>query len=415
MLWAREVTVETLAHDEEIAVAAPESELRRMSSIGRSRPRDWPRLLILAQLPPPTHGASIMNQTVVESKLVHDSFDVSVIPLRFSRSIGDLGKPTIRKAMIALQTGARLIESCLSRRPDLAYFTLSPSGWALWRDLAFAAILRAGRIPVVFHIHGRGLRSAVRSSWARRVAGMALRNSAVIVLGEMLREEVAAVADAHLVRVIPNGVPDRSGEVVPRSDRDGPPRVLFLSNMIPDKGVFILLEALGRLRSEGVPFKALLVGPAGYERFEAELRSALTQYGLGSSVEWVGARYGTDKADTLARADLLVFPSHHSPEALPLVILEAMAYSLPVVATTHGAIPEVVMEGKSGFLISPRDAGSLAERLKALLLDEPARLRMGEYARRRYEMMYTTDLFLGRLLSVFGDVREGRVGRRVQT
>ena len=368
------------------------------------------RLLILAQLPPPMHGASIMNQTVVDSKLVNDSFDVSVIPLRFSRSIDDLGRPTIRKAMIALHTGARLVKSCLSRRPDVAYFTLSPSGWALWRDLAFAAILRAGRIPIVFHIHGRGIRAAVRASWARRAVGMTLRKSVVIVLGETLREEVAAVADTRLVHVIPNGVPDPSEGAFPRPDREGPPNVLFLSNMIPEKGVFVLLEAFGHLRSEGVPFKALLVGPAGYERFETDLQSALTRNDLTSSVEWVGARYGADKADAFAKADILAFPSHHSPEALPLVILEAMAYSLPVVATTHGAIPEVVMDGKSGFLISPRDAGSLAERLKSLLMDEAVRLRMGEYARRRYETMYTTDLFLRRLLSVFGDVRDGRAG-----
>ena len=79
------------ARGEERAVAN-ERELGQTPTIGRTHSRnDWPRLLILAQLPPPIHGASIMNQTVVDSKLVNDSFDVSVIPLRFSRSIDDLG------------------------------------------------------------------------------------------------------------------------------------------------------------------------------------------------------------------------------------------------------------------------------------------------------------------------------------
>jgi glycosyltransferase involved in cell wall biosynthesis len=408
MPLAREVTMQRDT-GEEIATATPECGLPRTPAVLRRR-EGRPRLLIVAQLPPPIHGASIMNQTVVDSKLVNDSFDVSVIPLRFSRSIDDLGRPTIRKAMIALQAGVRLIKSCLYRRPDVAYFTLSPSGWALWRDLIFAVILRAGRIPTVFHIHGSGIRAAVRASWARRTVAMALRKSVVVVLGEALREEVASIADTPLVRVIPNGVPDRNGGAFPRPDRQGPASVLFLSNMIPEKGVFVLLEALGHLRFEGVPFKAVLAGPAGYERFEADLQSALTRNDLASSVEWVGAMYGADKADVLARADVFAFPSHHPPEALPLVILEAMAYSLPVVATAQGAIPEVVMEGRSGFLISPGDVGALAQRLKPLLMDRTVRVRMGEYGRRRYEAMYTTDLFLRRLMSVFGDVRDGRTG-----
>ena len=112
------------------------------------------------------------------------------------------------------------------------------------------------------------------------------------------------------------------------------------------------------------------------------------------------------KDEALQTSDCLVLPSY--AEGLPMVVLEAMAYGLPVIATRVGAIPEVLTDGQEGFLIEPADVKALADRMLRVAGDPELRRRMGLDARRVAEARFSLDAMVDRIMDIYTDIlREG--------
>src|SRR5262249_14198090 len=153
----------------------------------------------------------------------------------------------------------------------------------------------------------------------------------------------------------PNGILDW-GSGHPRDPvarRAGPPRVLYLSNMRESKGALVALEALALLRDRGVPFEAVFVGAPSDRQCLTRFASMMAERDLARVVRYVDPKYGEEKMGVMSEADIFVFPSFQ--ECLPLVILEAMSAGLPVVATAQGGVPDLVEDGRSGYLVPVGD------------------------------------------------------------
>jgi glycosyltransferase involved in cell wall biosynthesis len=289
-------------------------------------------------------------------------------------------------------------------RPQLVYFTLSPAGWAFLRDLALIALIRMADVQCVFHLHGRGIAASIeRSPWRRHLYRFAFSRSFVITLGGALRDDIKGLTPDERVFVVPNGIPDIGDQRRPfdkTESSDHPPRVLFLSNMLKEKGPLILLEALAMVADRGVPFQAQFAGvwrrPISEEGFAARV----TALGLQDHIALLGPVYGDAKSRLFAGADLFVLPTYYAHEALPLVVIEAMMHGLAVVTTRIGALPDIVSDQANGALIDPGNVVQLASALERLLRDPDLRARYGRAARRKYEAELTAQRFEARLREV---------------
>lgn len=151
-------------------------------------------------------------------------------------------------------------------------------------------------------------------------------------------------------------------------------RVLFIGRLDAVKGVPVLLEAFAALRATVPDARLTLVGD-GPDRAGLEAQAA----GLGDAVRFTGYLTQQAVAAELDAHDVLVLPSF--AEGVPMVLMEAMASRLPVVATRVGGVAELVEDGVSGFLVPPGDAASLAARLGDLLADPELCRRMGTAGR----------------------------------
>lgn len=250
-----------------------------------------------------------------------------------------------------------------------------------------AAAASVARIPSLLTLHGSTYYS---DRWYRRsLLGWAARRSSsvVTVSGDLGRRLVADLSLSHRsVEVVPNGTRLRKGcrrrgrEIL--GLRAGEVGILAVGRVVPVKGLDVLAQALPLLGPEAASVRVAVAGDGpdleGLEAMAPPLPG-------GRPIQYLGMR--NDVPHLMAGADIFVMPSRI--EALPMALIEAMGAGLPVVASDVGGIPEVVENGREGWLVEPDDPEALARALSSLVRDGALRCRFGEGGRRRVLERFT--------------------------
>ena len=180
------------------------------------------------------------------------------------------------------------------------------------------------------------------------------------------------------IAVVPNGVDTETFKPLPGTQRVAGRMLATASADVPLKGLVPLLEALARVRTQR-PADLVVVGKA---RVNGAVRDTIARLGLGGSVRFVSGIDEQELVELYSQAELAVVPSLYEGFSFPAV--EAMACGVALVATTAGALPEVVgRDGGSGLLVPPGDAPALAAAIGIALDDADLRLRMGTEGRAR--------------------------------
>ncbi len=228
----------------------------------------------------------------------------------------------------------------------------------------------------------------------------------LITTGETIRRDLAASGLVPLERStsIPTGVdperfaPNSAGRTEARRKLglDGAgPVIGVVAYLRPDKGHQVLLRAMPEIVRQQPDCVLLVVGD-GSQR--SALESMMVDHGLEARVRFLGAR--EDIPDVLSALDVFCLPSVRN-EGVPQSVLQAGAAGLPVVSTAVGGIPEAVIDGKTGIVVPPGDAHSLAEALTALLADPESRDRMGRAGRRHVQDVFSLGEMLDRTESAY--------------
>ncbi len=164
------------------------------------------------------------------------------------------------------------------------------------------------------------------------------------------------------------------------------------------KGHNYFIDAAARVLPRHSDTTFLIVGEGPEEQ---AIRARIESRGLTDAVKMLGFRH--DLLNVFRSLDLFVIPSVEG-DTIPQVLMQALAVGLPVVSTTVGSIPDVVVDGETGYVVPPRDAAALAERIEVLLEDASLRKRMGEQGRALVERLYSIDRMLDELERVYRNV-----------
>jgi glycosyltransferase involved in cell wall biosynthesis len=346
-------------------------------------------IVVIGPVPPPYHGGAVATSYVLSSD-VSRHWRVLHLDISDRRGLENIGRLEPGNVVLALRHATAFLRLLVVQRPALVYLALAQNTLAVLRDATFILPALMLRRRVVIHLHAGGFRSYYENAsgpvqWLLRF--MLSRATRVIVLGEALRDSVAGLIDAQRVAVLPNGTADTFAAMPQRAQRTGPVRVLFLGNLMREKGVFEVIAAVKALRSEDVDIELDIAGGHADDRQRVELQDTLAP--LGAAVCLHDVVDGERKRALLARADIFAFPSWYSNEAHPYVVLEAMSAGLPIVATPRAALRETVVDGETGVLVAERDPAALVSALRRLATDPAMRLQMGAAARRRFEEHYS--------------------------
>ena len=171
-----------------------------------------------------------------------------------------------------------------------------------------------------------------------------------------------------------------------------PPLIIAVGRLIAKKGFADLLRACRLLLERGKSFRCDIIGEGPLEK---ELREQMVQFDLQSCVGLPGAKPQHEIREHLAAATAFVLPSVIEPDGgmdnLPTVIMEAMAAGLPVVSTSVGGIPEMVIENETGFLVPPGDAAALAGAIEKMISDRSLARTLGQAGPERAQRLFSIE------------------------
>lgn len=193
----------------------------------------------------------------------------------------------------------------------------------------------------------------------------------VIFVSQDMLNKLVTHPDSKKFTVIYNGVDLSSDSSYIQPPENHPPSICFIGTLTPRKNVHVLIEAIASLQTTRA-FHLLIVGD-GEVGYTEKLQQQVKELGLDKIVTFYGRQENV--IPFLLKSTLLVLPS--SQESFGLVLLEAYSVQRPVIATTVGGIPEVVIDGETGLLIPPNDPDALTNALEKLLFNRELAVEMG--------------------------------------
>ncbi len=347
-------------------------------------------------------NAQIVNKPKVLIGSLSDGADgpIPIVTKAFIRGLGDRYEflPHVANRRYGKTLHARLhplnlwyllkhlsswVRVLMVRRPDIAHYPVT-SFWNLEKSMMFLGIARMFGAKTIGHLHGGSFIEFWRSlpEYRRRRSSRNLnRLDAFIVLSVGWKERV--VRDIGLpeskVFVVNNPIDEEFEErMLAAPLRRSTRSILAFGIMSRYKGVFDMLEAWRQLEQRD-GFILFLIGPEREKDVLLRCREKIEEFGMAESVSLSDGAWGEFKSQCFEEASIFMLPSYR--ENLPLVVLEAAAAGLPIIATPVGALPEFFDDGKSIVFVQAGNVGQIRNALQCLIADEPARLRLGTAAR----------------------------------
>ncbi|MFH1147724.1 MAG: glycosyltransferase family 4 protein [Pseudomonadota bacterium] len=343
-----------------------------------------------------------ITQSIMDSELLQENFRFISHYASRTKGLGTQGAFNVTNLTLFLRHYAGWIQMLARHRPELAHYPVT-SYWNFPKSVLFLLSAKLFGCKAVGHLHGgefdlfwTGMRPI------SRVLGKCGLNllDGLIVLGRKWMDLMVEAGLRSPLFILPNPIEsDFSTRKFPDPFASPQKRLLFVGSIGYRKGVPVLLEAAGKLVKQRQDFHLKLVGSEernGYMREMKEMASRLLPAG---SYEFTGPIYGNQKIEQFSRSDVFVFPSNN--ENLPLVIIEAMAASRPIICTPVGAVPEYLSHGVSALFTKPNDPENLAKHIEWMFTHPHQSIEMGKKAGMVYQERLRSEAVMAKLESVY--------------
>ena len=277
---------------------------------------------------------------------------------------------------------------------DIIHIHMSYKG-SFYRKYYVAKLCKKYDKKIIIHLHGSEFKDFYNRGNKKRKARIKKMFSSAnitIVLGKYWEKFICSIAPEANVVVINNAVviPD-----VPEKSVKDKRVLLFLGALIQRKGVMDLLKAAKSIRNDGIDNFKLLIAGAGEE--EKKLKEYVKENNMSDIVNFIGWITKEQKPKLLENSDVLILPSYN--EGLPIAILEAMSYGLPIISTAVGSIAEAV--SGNGFLIKPGDVDALTDRLKTIICRDELFIEQSRKSRQIAKERFAESIFFRKIEDIY--------------
>lgn len=269
---------------------------------------------------------------------------------------------------------------------------------SLKRKIIFIIIGKMLQKKIIFHNHGGNLIFQINRQnpyLRRKIKKLFLKIDLIICLSEILRNEFINAIPGVKCKIIPNGIS------IPNIYYDfnyiikDYVEISFMGLIHKDKGLYDLIKVAKRIIENGYNVRVSIAGSGKVEK----LSNLIKNNNLKEFIKYYGYLVGEQKDKFFRNSDIFVLPSYS--EAMPIVILEAMAYELPIISTNVGSIPELVNNNINGYLIEAGDFDSLYYRIVDLINDPLKRKKFGKQGRIIVKEKYNNDIITNSIMDIY--------------
>lgn len=353
------------------------------------------KLLCILHYSPPAHGASKVGDFIKSNETLKDKFNCRFIKIKSSNTLEDIGKMNYKKIYYVLELFFKILFTIIIFRPNKIYFTASSKGFAFYRDIVICNIwktyMKVTTCDVYYHYHTKGIDDFVKNSRNKKLTKYFLKDVNLILLSPMLKDDFKNVQTYKNVLYLPNGVENNYNEnefkqyILNKNFEKL--NILYLSNMIKEKGYFEVLKLALKNKDKNYHFH--FAGGWQNKKEEKGFFDFIKENNLEKNITFHGFVNGKKKKELFEISNILCFPTKYKNEAFPLIILEALSYGLPILTTDEGSIPFIVNE-KSGIIIS--NLNELSEGL-IKIKDNFINLKTSNYCRKRFLENFSLEQF----------------------
>lgn len=365
------------------------------------------KLLLIMNVPPPYQGTTIMNKYLLDI-LQEESIGHFHFKVESSKDLSEIGKFSTQKFKSALY----LLYKIFSNRKEYshAYLIMSVNGIAFYRHASFILLLQLLGKQCILNLHGLGF--AHKKGFAAWITRTIFKRSIIIQHSPYNKFDIEKYP-CRKVYYLPNGIADEYGTYKTqieshRQQQSSTINIVFLSNLFSDKGVFVALEAARiieeRAGNDKLKLRWSFIGKWHNENTRQQFTVFAEQHNLTQYIDHTGPLYNEYKFLRMVNMDILIFPTFYKHETWGNVILEAMMFKIPVIASEYVAIPEMVQPDVNGYLISKQDAQALADKIMLLAGDWELRTKLGEQARETYLTKFTLTSYKQNVLAILNDI-----------
>ena len=328
-----------------------------------------------------------------------DEFEVELFPTYIEKN-------SINKIIFFVKSYFKYIGLLLRNEFNIAHVHMSYKG-SFYRKFIIVKTSKIFKKKVVLHLHGSEFKEFYNSSnniLKKLIKNIFESSDCVIVLGEEWYKLILNIAPTANIKIFNNAVKIPNLNVTWNKKEI---KVLFLGVLIKRKGVDDLIEAIKILEQKNIiknrNIKFIIAG-TGKEEYKLKEKAKL--YKLENCIDFVGWVNGKEKEKLLKESQVFVLPSYN--EGLPVAILEAMAYGIPVISTNVGSIEEVV-NNDNGFIIKPGSINDLAYSIEKLTENEEKWNKKSNLSRKTICKMFDEKIYFENIINLYNDLIKNEV------
>jgi glycosyltransferase involved in cell wall biosynthesis len=348
-------------------------------------------LILIAPLPPPYGGISIIAKSLIAAGL-KDNFNLAHLNTFKNRSTEDFGQITMHDVFLTLKYYLKLYLMCMNN-PKVRYaFLIGTSDTGIVRDLGYILIMKLFKIEILFNLHGT--RNINNKNWIiRMLTKCAIKKSKYILSPTQIDKEEACQLSEDMSKVKlfynSNFINEGSLKNIMKK-KSNTFHIIGIGRLSIAKGAFDLIEVCIDLIKNGNDIRLTWVGKGAYEEDNLKAKELIeNNTEIQKRINIQANISDEEKYSLLCDSDIFILPSYS--DNLPIAILEAMAFGLPVISTIVGAIPEVIENDINGWLLDPGDKNKLKEKIISAYQNQSILHEIGKMNQRKFDKTFNSN------------------------
>jgi glycosyltransferase involved in cell wall biosynthesis len=353
-------------------------------------------VLLVGHHSPAIHGQAIQYSQLISGSKNWDDTELVALNAVYSESRDDLSGLSLYKIVRMFGYMVQMCWQAWHVKPELIIISPAFHYGAFLKDSIFILVAKKiCRTRVIAWIHMDPLRLDIESrpQWFQRYArGVIKQLDLLVSCSHSLAKSWPDFLQSRPVKSISNGVPDAYEPPQITTCKSRKTIIGYLSALDRKKGWRELFNVALELCDNAPELEFRFYGGIGAGEIEEEVKQIFSASRHHSRIVWRGEAWGDDKHLAFSEMDLFCFPSH--TKAFPLVVLEALSYSLPVVASDVGAVSDALVAERGGWLCPAEDEQELLACLNKAIVSQERWLSMGVYNRNRFLKQYSVNAFV---------------------